>query len=153
MDLLGLRGPDGRRFLCPVRVGCFVLQSKITEFLMTTQSNRPQFLLLLRQPSGGTPAPDELQKIMVRFGAWMKAMRDKGHVLGTNGLDPTAGKVLRGPRGVSATDGPYPEAKEIVGGYVLITADNLEQAVELARECPGLDNQMAIEVRCVIQRS
>lgn len=119
---------------------------------MTAPSKKSQFLLLLRQPPGGTPSPVELQKIMARFGAWMKGMSDKGHVLGTNGLEPTAGKVLRGPRGLSATDGPYLEAKEIVGGYVLISADDLDQAIELARDCPGLDYHMAVEVRAVMQR-
>lgn len=115
---------------------------------MTTQTKKPQFLLILRQPGGGTPQPEQLQKIMVRFGEWMKAMSAKGMVIGTNGLEIT-GKVLRGPRGASITDGPYPEAKEVVGGYVLITADNLEEAIEAARDCPGLDYHMAVEVRPV----
>ena len=118
---------------------------------MTTPSKKSQFLLLLRQPPGGPPAPDELQKIMVQFAAWMKKMSDQGMVVGTNGLHHT-GKVLRGPRGVSTTDGPYPEAKEIVGGYVLINADSLEAAVEAARDCPGLGYHMAVEVRPVIVR-
>ncbi len=80
---------------------------------------------------------------------WMKNMSAKGVVVGTNGLDIT-GKVLRGPRGASVTDGPYPESKEIVGGYVLITADSMDQAVDIARDCPGLDYHMAVEVRAVM---
>ncbi len=81
---------------------------------------------------------------------WMKSMSDKGMVVATNGLAHT-GKVLRGPRGAAAvvSDGPYPESKEIVGGYVLITAASLEEAVAAARECPGLDYPMAVEVRPV----
>ena len=83
---------------------------------------------------------------------WMQGMSAKGMVVGTNGLEHT-GKVLRGPRGAAASisDGPYPESKEIVGGYVLIAADNLEQAVEAARDCPGLDYPMVVEVRPVKQ--
>ena len=88
---------------------------------------------------------------MARFGIWMKTMREKGMVDGTNGLENT-GKVLRGPRGASMTDGPYPESKEIVGGYVLITAASLEEAIEAASDCPGLDHHMAVEVRPVIAR-
>jgi len=118
---------------------------------MTTPSKKPQFLLLLRHPPGGTPPPDELKKIMARFAEWMKAMSAKGMVEGTNGLEGT-GKVLRGPRGLSATDGPYPEAKEVVGGYVLITANNLDDAVAAARDCPGLDYHMVVEVRPVRAR-
>ena len=118
---------------------------------MTTESKKSQFLLLLRQPPGGPPPPEELKKIMAQFAAWMKAMSDKGLVAGTNGLEIT-GKVLRGKRGVSVTDGPYPEAKEIVGGYVLLNAVSLEAAVEAARDCPGLDHHMVVEVRPVRPR-
>lgn len=88
---------------------------------------------------------------MAKFMEWMKRMNAKGLVVGTNGLDPT-GKVLRGPRGASVTDGPYPESKEIVGGYVLITADSMDHAVDIARDCPGLDFQMVVEVRAVRHR-
>ena len=72
-------------------------------------------------------------------------------VVGTNGLNP-AGKVLRGPKGRSVTDGPYAEGKEVVGGYVLIEAENLDAAVAAASDCPGLDYQMVVEVRAVMQR-
>lgn len=116
---------------------------------MTTQSNKSQFLLLLRQPHEGPhPTPEEMQQIMGRFMAWMKGLSAAGAVVASNGLEDT-GKILRGPRGGSVSDGPYVEAKEIVGGYVLISADNLEQAVKIARDCPGLDYRMAVEVRPV----
>lgn len=83
---------------------------------------------------------------MVHFRNWMESMYAKGCVLSTNGLEVT-GKVLRGSRGAMVTDGPLIEAKEIVGGYVMVTAKNLEEAVNLARGCPGLDYRMAVEVR------
>jgi hypothetical protein len=118
---------------------------------MPTQSEKSQFLLLLRQPPGPTPPPEFLQPIMIRFMEWMKDMNAKGLLVGTNGLEVT-GKVLRGPRGASVSDGPYPESKEIVGGYVLITADSLDHAVEIARDCPGLDYPMVVEVRPVRPR-
>ena len=76
----------------------------------------------------------------------MTALKTKGIVAGSNGLEST-GKVLRGPRGASVTDGPYSETKETVGGYILISAQNLDEAVEIARECPGLDYQLTVEVR------
>jgi hypothetical protein len=88
---------------------------------------------------------------MARFGEWMKDLYAKNLVLGTNGLEIT-GKVLRGPGGATITDGPYPEAKEIVGGYVLLQARDLDEALEAARGCPGLDHRMVVEVRPVQQR-
>ncbi len=119
---------------------------------MTESSDKSQFLLLLHQPNTGVgPTPEELKQIMARFKIWMDGLTAKGLVLGTNGLD-VGGKILRGPRGASITDGPFAESKEIVGGYVLITADNLDHAVECARDCPGLDYRMAVEVRPVIKR-
>ena len=118
---------------------------------MNKPAPKSQFLLILRQPPGGTPPPQELKKIMTEFHAWMESLRARNMVLGTNGLDPT-GKVLRGAKGLSVTDGPYAEAKEIVGGYVLIAADDLDAAVDAARDCPGLSYRMAVEVRPVIQR-
>ena len=108
-------------------------------------------MLLLRQPNGPPPASGDLAKIMDRFAAWMQGMKDQGMVISTNGLE-TTGKVLRGRRGATVTDGPFAEAKEIIGGYVLIAADDLEQAVEAARDCPGLDYAMAVEVRPINQR-
>lgn len=89
---------------------------------------------------------------MVHFRKWMADMEAGGHVLATSGLAPV-GKVLRGTRGAMTTDGPLIEAKEIVGGYVLITARDLDEAVELARGCPGLNYAMAVEVRPVISPS
>jgi hypothetical protein len=115
---------------------------------MHQQSNQSQFMFLLHQPhnGGSGPTPEQLRHIMARFDEWMSGLRAKGLVIGTSGLD-VAGTVLRGPRGASVTDGPYLESKEIVGGYVIIKADGLSHAIELARDCPGLDYQLTVEVR------
>ncbi len=88
---------------------------------------------------------------MARFGEWMASLNAKGIVVGNNGLENT-GKVLRGHRGASTTDGPYSETKEIVGGYILIKAESLDHAVEIARNCPGLDYSLAVEVRPINHR-
>jgi hypothetical protein len=121
---------------------------------MTTPTEKPQFLLLLRQPydgKGSRPDPEQMQQIMARFMIWMDGIRARNTILSTNGLDYRC-QILRGPGGKTVSDGPYLEAKEIIGGYVLLTADSHEQALEIARACPGLDHQMAVEVRPVLQR-
>jgi hypothetical protein len=117
---------------------------------MPTHSNQSKYLLLLRQPPGGTPAPAELQKIMGQFQSWMDGLRAKHEVLSTNGLAPTTGKVLRDPEGLNTTDGPYVEANEVIGGYVLFAADSFEAAVAAGRACPGLNHRMTVEVRPVL---
>ncbi len=114
---------------------------------MTTQSEKPEFMLLLRQPhTGPHPSPQEMERIMARFTQWMDGMSAKNLVVGTSGLEVT-GKVLRGPRGTTLTDGPYAEGAEIVGGYVIVKAEDENAAVELARDCPGLDYRMVVEVK------
>ena len=114
---------------------------------MTTQTKKSQYLLLFRNSQEGPdPTPQEMEQIFGRWMAWMKGMGAKGVFAGANRLQDT-GKVLRGPGGASLTDGPFAEAKEVVGGYVLISADNYAQAVELAKGCPGLDMGTIVEIR------
>ena len=108
---------------------------------------QPQFLLLFRHPQAGPdPTPEEMQQIFGKWMAWMKGMKAKGQYVGGDRLDD-AGKVIRFPRGASITDGPYAEAKETIGGYIIIAADNLAKAVEIAKGCPGLDHETIVEVR------
>jgi hypothetical protein len=127
---------------------CLIMNAAPTSTETETES-KPKFILFLRQPHGDgpPPAPRELEAIMERFKIWMDDMGARGHLIGTNGLDTSAGKVLRGSM---VTDGPLIEAKEIVGGYVMLTAENLDQAAQLASECPGLEYGMAVEVRPVV---
>lgn len=107
-------------------------------------------MLFLLQPSTGpAPSAEEMQQIMQHFMVWMQELRAKDVVVDTNGLE-TTGKIVRGPRSATrVVDGPYVEAKEVVGGYILIRAENLDAAVEIARGCPGLDYRLAVEVRPV----
>ena len=50
----------------------------------------------------------------------------------------------------SITDGPYAEVKEIVGGFIIVSAENIEDAAELAKGCPGLGNGGKVEVRDIM---
>ena len=47
------------------------------------------------------------------------------------------------------TDGPFAESKEAIAGFFIIQADGLEQAVEIAKSCPGLDYGQTVEVRAI----
>ena len=140
----------GLDYFCPDCRERFVVVFETT--IMTTRPEESEFMLLLRQPNQGPhPTPEEMGRIMQRFTTWMEGMSARGIVIGTGGLEVN-GKILRGPRGISLTDGPYPETKEIVGGYVIVKAASLDDAVEIARDCPGLDYRMAVEVRQVKHR-
>ncbi len=88
------------------------------------------------------PSPEQMQAIMQEWGAWF-AKVGPGIVDGGDGLMPT-GKLLRG---TTVTDGPFIEAKELVGGYSVVQAENYDQAVEYAKSCPIIGYGGSIEIR------
>jgi hypothetical protein len=100
-----------------------------------------------RQESMGTP--ERAQQNMQRWMAWLKELDAKGH-LKDHGqpLEPT-GRVVRG-KNKAITDGPYAEAKDLIGGFSIVEARDIDQAVELSRGCPGLDVGGVVEVRPVM---
>jgi len=107
-----------------------------------------QFVFLYR---GGERAesPSDAQKQMQRWMTWLKELTEQGHVKDPGQpLDP-AGKVVKGKQKI-VTDGPYAE-KDLVGGYTLIEAQDLTQAVELSRGCPIFDYAGVVEVRPVMK--
>jgi hypothetical protein len=111
-----------------------------------SNTEKPQFLLVFRSPNEGPdPTPEEMQQIFGKWMAWMKGMKAKGQYVAGARLEES-GKVLH-PGKSSVTDGPYVEAKETVGGYIILSADNLAQAAEIAKGCPGLDAQTIVEIR------
>jgi hypothetical protein len=79
-------------------------------------------------------------------------LRKAGMLLALDGLHPPtegASVSFDGEGGSTVTDGPFTEAKEVVGGYWLIQARSKDEAVEWARRCPGQDCR--IEVRRVFE--
>jgi hypothetical protein len=109
----------------------------------------PHYLLLLRH-SGTPPTPVELEAIMGQFKTWMDGIKARGEFVATDGLAFT-GKVLR--LHGTVTDGPFVEAKEIVGGFVIVAARDLDHATAIARGCPGLQQPgTTVEVRPIQSR-
>jgi hypothetical protein len=95
----------------------------------------PKYLCMQRNLPGGRgekPSPAQMQEMYAQFGAWQKKFTknlvDMGGKLG-------AGKLVTTE---SAADGPFVEVKELVGGYMIVSAQSLEEAIEVARGCPGL---------------
>jgi hypothetical protein len=116
-----------------------------------TKIEKSNFLLLFRYGQDDVdPTPEEMQVIFGKWVAWLKDLKAQDKFVGADRLDDR-GKVLRNPRGATITDGPYVEAKEIVGGYTIVSAGSLEQAIEIARSCPGLEYGYNVEVRPIEQ--
>lgn len=96
----------------------------------------PQFVLMLRD-SGSFPeniSPEEIQQILERYAAWSARLGATGQKL----RDGEGRVMVRGDRGVTVTDGPYAESKEVIGGYFVVEASDYDAAAKLAEDCPHL---------------
>jgi hypothetical protein len=98
--------------------------------------------------------PDEMEAAMARIRGWVDKWRTAGHVLpGGEELDSvrTAKTIRPGPDGPVVTDGPYLELKEVVGGFLVLEAEDIDQAVAIAAEWP-MWGTASVEVRPVMDR-
>jgi hypothetical protein len=93
-------------------------------------------------------SPEQRQKHTEQWVAWFKELGAKGHVKDLGRPLEPGGRVVRGER-KNVQDGPFAEAKDVVGGYSLIEAATLDEAVELSKGCPILAVGGAVEVRPV----
>lgn len=95
-----------------------------------------------------TPAsPEQIQQTLKAWQDWIKDIAAKGRYAGTNRLMGDA-KTIKPGNVIS--DGPYAEVKEVVGGYLIVKADNIDEAMEMAKGCPGLTMGGNVEVRTVM---
>ena len=103
-----------------------------------------KYLLLQRSRPGHQqqPSPAQMQDMYAGFNAWKEKFKER--ILDMGGKLTPAGKVVTT---AGATDGPFVEVKEIVGGFMFVSADNIEQAIEVAREMPMLMPGSSIEIR------
>jgi hypothetical protein len=86
-------------------------------------------------------SPEEMQRKVERYQAWIDKMRSGGRHVSSEKLGEDGGKVLGLQQGrLSVVDGPYSEAKEVVGGYFVFRAADYEEAIELTRDCPFLED-------------
>jgi hypothetical protein len=109
------------------------------------------FMYLLRGGiSETTLSPEEMQAIIQEYRAYLQKLREHGHLIAGEPLEET-GKILSGERGRHVIDGPFTETKEAVGGYFLIRARDLDEAVELSRDCPIFAHGGELEVRPILK--
>jgi hypothetical protein len=118
-------------------------------------SPTPSFLLLFR--NGGPEAhahltPAQRKTLTAQWNAWVERLTGQGALEQGRplGLD---GRVVTGSQGERVIDGPYAEAKEVVAGYVMVRAANLDAAAMLAKGCPGLAIGLTVEVRPLLDFS
>ena len=109
-----------------------------------------EFLFLYRGGETGRRSPEHMQQTMQKWMVWLKELGEKGHIKDQGQPLEHTGKLVKGRQKI-VTDGPFPETKDIVGGYTLIQARDLAQAVELSKGCPILEFDGAVEVRPVMK--
>ena len=107
-----------------------------------------KYLLMLRDKGTyDSLSPEEMQKIFQRFRAWSTPLRASGKIVASEKLRDHQGRVVkRNGSKTAVTDGPFAEAKEIIGGFFLLDAKDYDEAVKLSDGCPHLDFG-SIEVR------
>ncbi len=107
-----------------------------------------EFLYLYRGGQRGR-TPEQSQQIMQKWLNWMKDLTASGNLKDPGQPLEGEGKVVNGKGTV--TDGPFAEAKDLVGGFTLIEADTIARAAELARGCPILEVGGSVEVRPIMK--
>jgi len=114
---------------------------------MSTQTHQHGYMLIFR----GTDwykglSPEEMQQISDKWMAWFKGLMANGKAVAGNPLE-REGKIVGKNRVVS--DGPFAESKETIGGYFLLKVNTMDEALAIAKDCPGLPFGIRVEVRPV----
>ena len=108
------------------------------------------FMLLFR---GATQqyefSPEEMQGHMQKWFGWVDQLKSKNIYVSGEPLLPD-GKTVTGKKAL-VTDGPFAESKEIIGGFFIIKAASIEEATEIAKDCPDLPLDGIVEVREVMK--
>ena len=110
--------------------------------------------LFIYRSSPIVASPEEMQKQTQKWISWMKSLGETGHLVDRGQPLESGGKIVRGtqkPRTI--TDGPYAETKDIIGGYTLVQAKDLEAAAALSADSPIFESGGLVEVRPIRQLS
>jgi hypothetical protein len=108
-----------------------------------------EYLYLYRGGESGD-SPEWHEKQMQLWTAWMGDLGQKGHLKDPGQPLERTGKVVAG-KSKTLTDGPYAEAKDLVGGYTIVEAKDIQQAAELSGGCPILAVGGAVEIRPIMK--
>ena len=117
---------------------------------MNTQVTTGEHMLLFRGPHWDRGLDrEELQQVMDNVMAWFEGLNQRGKIKAGQPL-ASQGRIISGTNGRFVVDGPFAESKEAVGGYLLLQAEDLNEAVEIARSMPALRYGVTVEVRPVL---
>lgn len=115
---------------------------------MNTQTKTGYMLLFVGMDWHKGLSPEEMQKVSEEWMAWFKRLMEQGKAVAGHPLE-REGKAVSGKNVRVVADGPFAESKEAIGGYFLLDVATMDEAVAIAKECPGLAYGAKVEVRAV----
>ena len=95
-------------------------------------------------------SPEQLHTVVSDWATWFERSIREGKCTGGHPLHHE-GKLVSGKNGRVVTDGPFAESKEAIGGYFYLQVAGMEEALEIAKQCPGLEHGCIVEVRPVAE--
>lgn len=110
--------------------------------------SKKKYLCMVRSPSGTcdsgeAPSPAQMQAMFDKFNAWKEKFEENIYDMG--GKLEQSGAVVSQEK---VTDGPFVEIKEIIGGYMIVEAENMQKAIEVVQESPGVGSPLSsVEIR------
>ncbi|MGB0932377.1 MAG: YciI family protein [Chitinophagales bacterium] len=104
-----------------------------------------EFMMLFRHvPSTVIPSQEDIAAEIKKWHDWIGGVAAQGKFVSTNQLS-YEGRLVK--PGNIVTDGPYAEVKEIIGGYMVVKAEDYDEAIEIAKNCPILGTGGHVEIR------
>lgn len=117
-----------------------------------------KYAILIYDTETATPSPEPppaevWQGVMDEYNAYTRMLRDSGAFQAGEALQPvqTATTIRQQDGRNVMTDGPFAETKEALGGFYIVEAKDLDEALALGAACPGVRYGAAIEVRPVME--
>lgn len=113
------------------------------------ETNTTPYILFFRNSGPENHAhlsAEERQQLVIRWNAWYDGLSAAGKAIDGTPLELET-RIVSGLRGERVVDGPFAEAKEAIGGYVMLNVRDLEEATAIAQKHPGLAYGLVIEVR------
>ena len=108
-----------------------------------------KFMLIFHGANSNDLSPQQMESQMGKWMAWVDKLNAEGRYVSGEPLLP-GGKLLTA-QNKKGTDGPYTEGKEVVGGFFIINAGSMEEAVSISQEYPDFDFGGSVQVRQVMK--
>ena len=109
-----------------------------------------KFMLIFQGGQMNGASPEQMQAHMGKWMAWIEKLSKTDQYVAGEPLLP-GGKLVTGAAGKTVTDGPYTEGKELVGGFFIINAKDMNEAVTISKDCPDFDLGTSVQVRQVMK--